>query len=173
MTSSLLSPRKMPLIEGIQIPLNFYVVLKEPVLLAGMSRPGKSTPWEKIGEAGFSNIVCLSDSEVYYNPYPLKVLFSAELEDLYFGYGPEDPEREERLVREATNVIRRKMDEGEGIVVHCMGGIGRTGTVLGCVLRDLGFLADEVLNYLDEINMLRGFGGWPETEWQEEMVRKY
>ena len=53
------------------------------------------------------------------------------------------------------------------------GGIGRTGTVLGCVLRDLGFSADEVLNYLDEINKLRGFGGWPETEWQGEMVQKY
>ncbi|WP_394298404.1 phosphatase domain-containing protein [Methanosarcina mazei] len=45
------------------------------------------------------------------------------------------------------------------MVVHCMGGIGRTGTVLGCVLRDLGFSAGEVLDYLDEINMHRGFGG--------------
>ncbi|KKH61109.1 hypothetical protein DU74_10520 [Methanosarcina mazei] len=170
---SLLSPKEMPSIEGIRIPLNLYVVLKEPVLLAGMSRPGKSTPWEKIGEAGFSNVVCLSSSEVNYDPYPLKVLFSEELEDLYHGYDPEDPEREERLIRQATAIIRNKMDEGEGIVVHCMGGIGRTGTVLGCVLRDLGFSAGEVLDYLDEINMHRGFGGWPETEWQGEMVRKY
>lgn len=170
---SLLSPKKMSSIEGIRIPMNFYVVLKEPVLLAGMSRPGKDTPWEKIGEAGFSNVVCLSSSEVNYDPYPLKVLFSEELEDLYHGYDPEDPEREERLIRQATAVIRSKMDEGEGIVVHCMGGIGRTGTVLGCVLRDLGFSAGEVLDYLDEINMHRGFGGWPETEWQGEMVRKY
>ena len=170
---SLLSPREMPSIEGIRIPLNFYVVLKEPVLLAGMSHPRKATPWEKIGEAGFSNVVCLSSPEVNYDPYPLKVLFSAELEDLYHGYDPEDPEREERLIRQATAIIRNKMDEGEGIVVHCVGGIGRTGTVLGCVLKDLGFSVGEVLNYLDEINMHRGFGGWPETEWQEKMVRKY
>ena len=141
---SLLSPKKMSSIEGIRIPMNFYVVLKEPVLL---------------GEAGFSNVVCLSSPEVNYDPYPLKVLFSAELEDLYHGYDPEDPEREERLIRQATAIIRSKMDEGEGIVVHCMGGIGRTGTVLGCVLRDLGFSAGEVLDYLDEINMHRGFGG--------------
>ncbi|WP_239450961.1 protein-tyrosine phosphatase family protein [Methanosarcina horonobensis] len=173
MIPSLLSPREMPSIEGIRIPLNFYIVLKEPVLLAGMSRPRKATPWEKIGEAGFSNVVCLSSSEVCYNPYPLKVLFCAELEDLYFGYDPDDPEREERLIRQATDAIRKKMDEGEGIVVHCLGGIGRTGTVLGCVLRDLGFSVKEILDYLDEINMLRGFGGWPETEWQGEMVRKY
>jgi len=163
----------MPLIDGIRIPMNLYVVLKEPALLAGMSYPGTRTPWEKIGDAGFSNVVCLCDSNVPYNPYPLKVLFSAELEDLYHGYDPEDPETEERLIRQATDVIRKKIDEGEGIVVHCVGGIGRTGTVLGCVLRDLGFSAGEVINYLDKINELRGFGGWPETEWQGEMVRRY
>jgi protein-tyrosine phosphatase len=173
MLPSLLTPLEMPVIEGIRIPLNLYVVLKEPSLLAGMSYPGTRTPWEKIGDAGFSNVVCLCDSKVSYNPYPLKVLFSAELEDLYHGYDPEDPETEERLIRQASNAIRRKMDAGEGIVVHCVGGIGRTGTVLGCVLRDLGFSGDEVLNYLDEINKLRGFGGWPETEWQGEMVQKY
>jgi protein-tyrosine phosphatase len=163
----------MPLIDGIRIPMNLYVVLKEPALLAGMSYPGTRTPWVKIGDAGFSNVVCLCDSKVHYNPYPLKVLFSAELEDLYHGYDPEDPETEERLIRQATGVIGKKMDEGEGIVVHCVGGIGRTGTVLGCVLRDLGFSAGEVINYLDKINELRGFGGWPETEWQGEMVRRY
>ena len=173
MLPPLLSPWEMPIIDGIRIPMNLYVVLKEPALLAGMSRPGKSTPWERIGDAGFSNVVCLSNSKVYYNPYPLKVLFSAELEDLYHGYDPEDPEREEGLIRQATDAIRRKMDEGEGIVIHCVGGIGRTGTVLGCVLRDIGFSADEAINYLDELNKERGFGGWPETEWQGEMVRKY
>ena len=119
MLPSLLTPLEMPVIEGIRIPLNLYVVLKEPSLLAGMSYPGTRTPWEKIGDAGFSNVVCLCDSKVSYNPYPLKVLFSAELEDLYHGYDPEDPETEERLIRQASNAIRRKMDAGEGIVVHC------------------------------------------------------
>lgn len=95
------------------------------------------------------------------------------MEDLYRGFDPEDPEREEGLIRQATDVIRTKMDEGEGVVVHCVGGIGRTGTVLGCVLRDLGFSADEVINYLNEINQERGFGGWPETKWQGERIRRY
>jgi hypothetical protein len=66
----------MPVIDGIRMPVKLYVVLKEPVLLAGMSYPGLDTPWEKIAEAGFSNVVCLCDSEVSYDPYPLKVLFS-------------------------------------------------------------------------------------------------
>lgn len=173
MVSSLLSPLAMPVIEGIRIPRNFYVVLKEPVPLAGMSYPGERTPWEKIGNAGFSGLVCLCDSEVSYNPYPLKVLFSAELEDLHYGNAPYDPEIQEWLVRKVANVIKREMGAGKGIVVHCVGGIGRTGTVLGCILKDLGFSADEVISYLDNINKLRGVKGWPETKWQAEMVRKY
>ncbi|WP_048106886.1 dual specificity protein phosphatase family protein [Methanosarcina barkeri] len=173
MASSLLSPMAMPVIEGIRVPLNFYVILKEPVPLAGMSYPRVHTPWEEIGKAGFSSVVCLCDPEVSYNPYPLEVLFSAELEDLHYGNYPYDPDTLEWLVRKATDIILTEMDAGKGIVVHCVGGIGRTGTVLGCVLKGLGFQANEVINYLDDINKLRGFRGWPETEWQEEMVRRY
>lgn len=84
-----------------------------------------------------------------YDPYPLKVLFSAELEDLHYGNAPYDPETQEWLVRRAANVIREEMDGGKGFVVHCMGGIGRTGTIIGCVLKNPGFSADEVINYLD------------------------
>lgn len=54
-----------------------------------------------------------------------------------------------------------------------MGGIGRTGTVLGCVLRDLGFSTDEVINYMDKIQKFIGFRRWSETKWQAEMVHKY
>ena len=173
MVPSLLSPQLMPVIEGIRMPMKLYVVLKEPAPLAGMSYPMMNTPWEKIENAGFSNVVCLCDTEVAYDPYPLKVLFSAELEDLHYGNAPYNLETQEWLVRKATNAVRRKMDAGEGVVIHCVGGIGRTGTVIGCVLRDLGFQAEEVVTYLDKINRARGFRGWPETEWQAEMVYRY
>jgi len=71
---------------------------------------------------------------------------------------------QEELIKEATEVIKREIDAGKGIVVHCMGGIGRTGTVLGCVLRELGFRAEEIVVYLDRINRLRGVKGWPEVK---------
>lgn len=173
MLPSLLYPEEMPEIAGIKIPSSFYVVLSEPAFLAGMALPGRYTPWENIGSAGFSHVVCLSHSKVYYNPYPLNVLFSAELEDLCHGYGPENPVREEQLIRQAVDAIRKKIDDGEGVVVHCVGGTGRTGTVLGCVLRDLGFQAAEVINYLDDLNKERGRSGWPEAEWQGKMIRRY
>ena len=94
------------------------------------------------------------------------------MEDLHYGNSPQYPATEEGLARQAAAMVK-KIDAGEGVVVHCMGGIGRTGTVIGCVLRDPGFSADEVLAYLDRINKSRGLRGWPETEWQAEMVRKY
>ncbi len=170
---SLLTPLEMPSIDGIKMPRNLYVVLKEPALLAGMTYPTVFTPWEKIAAAGLSEVVCLCDPEVSYDPHPLKVLFSVEMEDLHYGNSPQDPATEEGLARQAASLVRGKIDSGEGVVVHCMGGIGRTGTVIGCVLRDLGFSADDVVGYLDRINKSRGLRGWPETEWQAEVVRKY
>lgn len=75
------------------------------------------------------------------------------------------------------------MNEGEGIVVHCMGGTGRTGTVIGCVLRDLGYSADEIISYLNELNKERHFSKkpkeerprkvWPESAWQGEIIKRY
>ena len=51
---SLLTPLEMPVIDGITMPRNLYVVLKEPALLAGMPYPGVFTPWDKIAAAVFS-----------------------------------------------------------------------------------------------------------------------
>lgn len=60
---------------------------------------------------------------------------------------------------------------GEGVVVHCLGGTGRTGTVLGCVLVQLGHDADEVVRYLDGLHRSRSRAGWPEAAWQADVVR--
>jgi len=50
--------------------------------------------------------------------------------------------------------------------VHCVGGTGRTGTVLAGALRVLGRSAD------DAIAAVRGHRpGWPESAWQEQVVR--
>jgi protein-tyrosine phosphatase len=169
----LLSVKEMPKIDGIVIPHDLYVVMKEPAPMAGMYFPRGRTPWKNLSSAGFGSIVCLVDQQVFYNPLPLKVLYSAELEDLHHGNYPRDPVRQERLVREATRAIVKEIDRGKGVIVHCAGGTGRTGTVIGCVLREFSLSADAVIGYLDDINKRRGVRGWPESEWQTEMVRKY
>jgi protein-tyrosine phosphatase len=55
--------------------------------------------------------------------------------------------------------------------VHCMGGRGRTGTVIGVALVMLGHDADDTVAYLDRVARARGRRGWPESPWQANVVR--
>ena len=57
----------------------------------------------------------------------------------------------------------------EGVIVHCAGGTGRTGTVIGGVLRRLGHSTEEVRGYLDRLNRRRGTG-WPESAWAGSLL---
>ena len=43
------------------------------------------------------------------------------------------------------NAIDRALDDGQNVYVHCWGGIGRTGTVVGCWLVRHGMTGDEAL----------------------------
>ena len=93
------------------------------------------------------------------------------LEDLIGGRQPEDPEDEASRIREAAAFIQKRMDKGEGVIVHCEGGTGRTGTVIGAVLRLYGYDAERVLTALDTIHEARGKGGWPESPWQADLIK--
>jgi protein-tyrosine phosphatase len=168
----LLSVKDMPKVDGVKIPWDFYMVMDNP-LFAGMCYPYSGTSWDSLAKAGFSGVVCLCERRPKYDPYPLHLLYATMLEDLFSGYRPRDPEGEEKRVRKAVEVVARGLRNGDGIIVHCLGGIGRTGTVIGCVLRELGYSADEAIGYLDEVNIDRRIGPWSDSEWQAEMVRKY
>jgi protein-tyrosine phosphatase len=130
-------------------------------------------PWRRLYGLGFRHVVCLCGEHVDYNPAPLRMLRRVEMEDLHHGNDPRDPAMNERLVRESVDLINDCLEKGEGVAVHCVGGTGRTGTVIGCVLRSRGYSAGEVIAYLDDINKLRGRRGWPEAPWQADMVRRF
>jgi protein-tyrosine phosphatase len=60
---------------------------------------------------------------------------------------------------------------GRGVVVHCAGGTGRTGTVIACALAALGLPEADVLDYMATVNAARRTSpGWPESDWQKEQV---
>jgi protein-tyrosine phosphatase len=57
----------------------------------------------------------------------------------------------------------------ERVVIHCIGGLGRTGTVAGCFLVEQGLEAARALKVLREVRA----PNCPETEQQREFVRRY
>jgi len=76
------------------------------------------------------------------------------------------------MPKEMPRTIDAALAEGNVVYVHCYGGIGRTGTVVGCYLVRHGLSGREALV---EIVRLRrdtpdGFKRSPENDWQEQMV---
>ena len=62
--------------------------------------------------------------------------------------------------------LRRRLDAGEGLIVHCGAGIGRAGTVATCLLMSLGVPRDEALA---TVALHRPMGG-PEVGAQRQLV---
>ena len=152
---------------GLEIPNDFYWVLERPTPLAGMRYP-RGDPWRQLWDAGFRHVVNVAEEEAGYDPAPLGVLYVARMHSLDV-----DVAREHRRVREAVATAKEKILEGDGVVVHCMGGWGRSGTVIGAILRSLGFEAVEVLQHLNALHRARGMDGWPEAEWQQKLVEAW
>ena len=144
-------------------PNRLYVVAETPALLAGMAYPEEDTDWDALHRRGFRRLVRLHPSD--YDAAPLAVADIA-LEDLYGGRAPTDAGAERERVLEAARVAATHVRAGEGTLVHCVGGTGRTGTVLACALRLLGHSFDDAV-----AAVRHGRPHWPESPWQEETVR--
>jgi predicted protein tyrosine phosphatase len=133
-----------------------------------MKYPRTDFPWSRLYAAGFRQIVSLHPGS--YDPEPLTILFSEQLEDLVGGGPPANEVEERAKIKRAVAAAVTAWRSGQGVVVHCFGGRGRSGTVIGCVLRELGFEADEVCTFLDQLHKARGKPGWPESQWQLKLV---
>jgi hypothetical protein len=157
---------------GLRVPDQFYWVRSVPPLLAGMSLPPRDTPWAALHQMGFRHVVCLCSDRPLYDPVPLQWLVTVELCDLDERSLPEDPEEEERAIRIISRAVVGCLEKDEGVIVHCAGGRGRTGTVLGCVLREMGHQTSEIVTFLDAVHKQRGKSGWPESEWQTDVVKR-
>lgn len=151
------------------VPDDLYWVSRSPVALAGMAYPGRAD-WSLLSGEGIGHVVCLTHDVAPYDPAPCTIT-AIRLQDLVSGGPPVDPERERALVLEVAGDVVAHLERGVGVAVHCMGGRGRTGTVLGVALVQLGHEPDAIVDYLHDLAVGRGRRGWPESAWQADLVR--
>jgi hypothetical protein len=151
------------------VPDDLYWVSRVPVVIVGMAYPGRAD-WTQLHAEGVGHVVCLTHDAVPYKASPCTAT-AFRLQDLVSGGPPPDPERERAIVERAADDVVEHARRGIGVAVHCMGGRGRTGTVLGVALVRLGYTPDAVVDYLHRVAVGRGRRGWPESPWQAEVVR--
>jgi hypothetical protein len=131
--------------------------------------PYSGALWDELSDLGFRSVVCLTEPDPAYDPSPLQFAWSGELEDLHHGLPPLDPEAELLLIRAATEAVVGELESNRGVVVHCRGGIGRTGTVLAASLVRLGLDQEASTAHIESINLARGHD-WPEADWHVEAI---
>jgi protein-tyrosine phosphatase/nicotinamidase-related amidase len=69
-------------------------------------------------------------------------------------------------LHESVAWIRARFEQKRNVVIHCVGGIGRAGTVAACWLKSRGFTTDDAIAKVREIRSPRAV----ETRVQEEAI---
>jgi protein-tyrosine phosphatase len=127
--------------------------------------------WDELAARGFRHVVDLTCAVAKYDPSPL-TSHASPLADLVARREPPDPAHDEAGILAAADLVADRWWAGEGVVVHCHGGRGRTGAVLGTALVRMGHDADDIVDWLHRVQRTRGRRGWPEQAWQAEVVRR-
>jgi hypothetical protein len=127
--------------------------------------------WKRMSSIGFRWVICACSEDPGYDPFPLEFLARIRLMDLSGGGQPEDASAEFEQIAAIASKALLKMSEG-GILVHCEGGRGRTGTIIGAILRHCGYDAAEVVEFLDSAYRDSGRPAWPESPWQSHVIER-
>jgi polymorphic toxin system DSP-PTPase phosphatase-like protein len=122
----------------------------------------------RLGEAGVTVVVDLTEEGEYgLPPYTahLKGMRAARRSIADFSA----PSAEE--MREILDLLDAELDAGGVVYIHCYGGRGRTGTVVGCHLVRQGQTGEEALATIARLRAEAGCSGdSPETDEQRALV---
>ncbi len=159
--------RSATLVEPREYSVAWPLLSQPPV--AGMPYPNMSErEWRELAEMGYKRVLALHRRKSGdYDCSPLERLDPIELEDQIHRQRPSHPDREWDRIDAAVHAVLDSIDDEVGIVVHCEGGRGRTGTVLACVLRELGLPAECARKEVERR------GGELESPWQRAVVSSW
>jgi hypothetical protein len=151
--------------------LHFVLHVKKHGVLGAARWPGVEMDWKRMSAIGFRWVICACSEDPGYNPFPLKFLARIGLTDLSGGGQPENPGTELEQIEAVASKAFLKLNEC-GVLVHCVGGRGRTGTIIGAILRHCGYGAAEVIDFLDAAYRAAGRPCWPESPWQSQVIER-
>jgi hypothetical protein len=150
-------------------PVHFLLNVEKHGRLGAARLPGAEMDWKRMSSVGFRWVICACSEDPGYDPFPLRFLARITLTDLSAGGQPESPGAEFAQIEAIALKALSKLNEG-GIFVHCVGGRGRTGTIIGAILRHCGYGAAEVIDFLDAAYRAARRPCWPESPWQSQVI---
>ena len=136
---------------------------------------------EALLDAGITKFIDLTeDGEL--NPYKLQLSHAAEARGIQIEHKRHSivdlstPRRRENMVN-ILNAIDVGLTKRQRVYVHCWGGVGRTGTVIGCWLVRHGRSGDDALTQISEwwqdMEKIDRRPQSPETAGQRRYVREW
>jgi hypothetical protein len=152
-------------------PLHFVLKVERHGVLGAARWPGLEMDWKRMSSVGFRWVICACSEDPGYDPFPLKFLARIGLTELSAKRQPDDPDTEFDQIAAIASQAFSKMNEGD-ILVHCEGGRGRSGTIIGAILRHCGYGAAEVIDFLDAAYRDAGRPCWPEKPWQSQVIER-
>jgi protein tyrosine/serine phosphatase len=170
----------MTTIRKTPIPDSYWLV--EGVLLAGeypatSDEAGTRARLAKFLDAGIRTFIDLTQRRDGLTDYDriLRALSEErgiETRHLRFGIRDLGIPDDETLTKRVLSAIRDEIAAGRPSYVHCWGGVGRTGTMIGCWLVEQGKTGPEALERIAELRKSTPDGSKrsPETDAQRRYV---
>jgi predicted protein tyrosine phosphatase len=174
-----------PIPDSYVVPGALLAAGEYPGSAPGTSAPEAVAKLEAFLDAGSTAFVDLTDPVDGLEPYAPALAELAAHRGLELYY-EQLTIRDMRVcdvphMRRVLDAIDGRLAEGRGVYVHCWGGIGRTGMVVGCWLIRHGHSPEDALAELERLFRSMSAGkvrkherwGSPQTEAQRTFVRAW